>query len=372
MYKKLLIVSDTAIFTKDGKFFAFGPVVDELNSFKHFFEEIVWIGYERNDRFEDLSMKEVTSSNVKMIFFKSIGGKNFRSFIEVIYYYPIMFFTILRQVFSAQVVHTRAPSHPAFIALIISFFYKKKLWWNKFAGSWQKSTLPFFYKVQRSFLIKAKHSKVTINGYWEDQPKHCISFENPCLNNGDISRGIQVSNQKSFDDSFIFCFVGRLDEQKGVGTIIKSLKEISFDKIKKVHFIGDGKSKEIYINESKFLLNKVEFHGFLNRERVHEIISNSHFILLPSVSEGFPKVIAEASCYGTIPIVSDVGSISHYINEENGFLWRKSKSYSKILNLAIETDSEKLKLISTKFQVLAKKFTFSEYIFKLEKFILND
>lgn len=369
MYKKLLIVSDTAVYSKEGKFFAFGPVVDELNSFKHFFEKIVWIGYERNDKYDDLSMKEITSSNVEVIFLKSIGGRNLLSFIEILFYYPIMFFIILNQVFSAQVIHTRAPSHPAFIALIISFFYKKKIWWNKFAGSWQKSTLPFFYKVQRSFLIKAKHTKVTINGYWKDQPKHCISFENPCLNDDDISNGIQVYNQKSFNNGFVLCFVGRLDEQKGVGTIIKSLKEIKLDKIERVHFIGDGENKATYIKESEFLGNKVAFHGFLNREKVHEIISSSHFILLPSVSEGFPKVIAEAACYGTIPVVSDVGSIPHYINENNGFLWSKNESYSKILNLAIETDYEKLKQISTQIILLAKKFTFSEYLKKLKKIL---
>ena len=68
------------------------------------------------------------------------------------------------------------------------------------------------------------------------------------------------------------------------------------------------------------------FHGFVNRKRLFNIFSKSHFIVLPSQSEGFPKVIAEASNFGCIPIVSNVGSISQYIkDQENGFLWQSEK-----------------------------------------------
>ena len=55
-------------------------------------------------------------------------------------------------------------------------------------------------------------------------------------------------------------------------------------------------------------------------QSVH-IYSKCDFIILPSKSEGFPKVIGEAMNYGCIPIVSDVSCISQYIqNGVNGFL----------------------------------------------------
>ena len=95
---------------------------------------------------------------------------------------------------------------------------------------------------------------------------------------------------------------------------------------------------------------------------------------MPSTaSEGFPKVIAEAACYGIIPIVSDVGSIAHYIDDENGFVWKLNTSdgFSKIVNNAVEMSNPSLKEKSKKVQGLAEEFTFLNYFKKLNKHIFN-
>jgi glycosyltransferase involved in cell wall biosynthesis len=95
--------------------------------------------------------------------------------------------------------------------------------------------------------------------------------------------------------------------------------------------------------------------------------------LLPSASEGFPKVVAEAACYGTIPVVSNVGSIPHYITNENGFVWdiNGKTTFDEVLGCAIEKKEEELNEMSQKIVVLAKKFTFDNYIKKLKGMILK-
>ena len=372
MYKKLTIVSDTAIYEKNGKYFAFGPVVREIEAIEYLFEKIIWIGYKRNDRINDLSMVEIRSEKIKIVLLKKNGGKTLFSMLELIFQYPIMFFTILKNIYNSRVIHTRAPSHPAFIATVLSFFMKNKIWWHKFAGSWNATTLPFFYKFQRDLLLKAKHSKVTINGFWDNQPKHCLSFENPCLTSSDIISGKKNIENKNFNGKFTLCFVGRLDETKGVDVILQSLKNVDLEKIEKVHFIGSSKKRSYFEEKATFLKGKVIFHGFMDSERVHQILKLSHFLLLPSKSEGFPKVIAEAACYGTIPIVSNVGSISHYINDSNGFLWNRDSilSYEEVLNSAFIGDVNLLENMSKKLFKLAEKFTFTNYISKLKSEIL--
>ena len=371
MYKKLTIVSDTAIFCDKGKYFAFGPVVREVENFEYLFEEITWIGFNRLDKQNDLSMQEIKSKKINVVFLKNVGGKKVLSFLNIVFNYPAMLYIIIKHIYTAEVVHTRAPSHPAFIAVIVSFFLRKKIWWNKFAGSWNSKTLPFFYKVQKNILIKAKHTKVTINGFWENQPQHCLSFENPCLTNNDLAAGKISSDNKKFEAPFIFTFVGRLESAKGVDRIIEALQSIPLDKIAQVHFIGDGEKTIFYKEKTTFLKDKIHYHGFLGKERVHQILAESHFLLLPSDSEGFPKVIAEAACYGAIPIVSNVGSIAHYINDSNGFVWdlNSNKSYTSIVAKAINANSLELKKQSIKIQEVAQKFTFTNYLEKLHDLI---
>ena len=373
MYNRLTIVSDTAIYKDGDKYFAFGPVVREVESIDNLFVNIIWIGYNRIDKIDDLSMLEVKSNNVKIVLLKRNGGKDFFSKIRIIFLYPLLFLKILKYINKADVVHTRAPSHPAFIATVLSFFMKNKIWWHKFAGSWNAETLPFFYKFQKNLLVKAKHSKVTINGFWENQPIHCLSFENPCLTTEDIQKGRAIISSKKFDGKLTLCFVGRLDESKGVDVILSSLKRIDLEKIEKIHFIGDSNRRTFFEEKAAFLEGKVIFHGVLNKQDVHHILAESHFLLLPSKSEGFPKVIAEAACYGTIPVVSNVGSISHYIDDSNGFLWDRgsSISYDMILDKVFSEDTSLLNRKAEKLSILAKKFTFANYVSKLQSEILN-
>ncbi len=128
-----------------------------------------------------------------------------------------------------------------------------------------------------------------------------------------------------------------------------------------------------YKEQCQFLGNKAIFHGFLGKDEVHELLAASHFLLLPSDSEGFPKVIAEGACYGVIPVVSNVGSIGHYVNEGNGFVWdiKSNNSYHSVLLQAIETDKVKLKEISKNGLELAEKFTFENYLKKLNRHIFD-
>ena len=175
------------------------------------------------------------------------------------------------------------------------------------------------------------------------------------------------------ESPFVFTFIGRLESAKGVDRIIEALKFIPLDAIAKVNFIGDGEKIIFYKEATSFLKDKIQYHGFLNNDKVHHILSESHFLLLPSDSEGFPKVIAEAACYGVIPIVSNVGSIGHYINESNGFILdiNGNQLFANCLSNAIGTNAFFLKEKSKKALEVAEKFTFVKYHHMLENLIFN-
>jgi glycosyltransferase involved in cell wall biosynthesis len=144
-------------------------------------------------------------------------------------------------------------------------------------------------------------------------------------------------------------FVGRLERIKRVEDAILALKLLLEKSISaEFHIVGDGVEKE---NIKKFIVqnnlsNYVTLHGHISDTKILEdLYKKSDLFILPSVSEGTPKVIAEAMSYGAIPIaVRDTGSIRYIIdNKKNGFLVDSYAPEQIALNIELISKSKELK-----------------------------
>ena len=215
---------------------------------------------------------------------------------------------------------------------------------------------------------------MTINGQWENQKKHCISFENPCLTENEL-KNAQISYQnKNYDEKLSICFVGHMETNKGAEKLLNALQtDLSNLKLNKVYIVGDGSKRKSYLELAKSISGvNVDFLGEIDKNQLHKIYEKCHLIILPSDSEGFPKVIAEAGAYGCVPIVSKVGSIVHYINSSNGYLLSQNNSRSIYNNLClVNVSREHLKSKAKKVVELSKDFTFEKYTKNIQKLILK-
>jgi glycosyltransferase involved in cell wall biosynthesis len=220
--------------------------------------------------------------------------------------------------------------------------------------------------------------KVTINGLWAKQAKHCYTFENPCLTEEEIAEGKIVRTQKSIQERLQFCFVGRLEKPKGVERIINAFKLLSDSdkqRIDCVHMVGDGDEYDYFKNLARTTGVLFNFYGFLPRHEVFTIYKQSHAFVMPTTaSEGFPKVIAEAMNYGCLPIVSNISSIGYYLqHQRNGFLLNTITANNLLAEIV-----KVLKLNEVDYHSMIKdhdemliKFTFSYYRDRILKDILN-
>ena len=184
----------------------------------------------------------------------------------------------------------------------------------------------------------------------------------------DIELGQQVIQNKTIAGKLSFCFVGRLESDKGVERIIEAFKALSVEgqsKIHKVHLVGNGNELAYFKNLSKDCNVDFKFHGFLSRADVFEIYKVSHVFLLPTTaSEGFPKVIAEAMNFGCIPIVSNMSSIGQYVkHNDNGFLIDSvtSENVLKLIKSVIDLSDIDYKRLIENRKSIVHKFTFSHY-----------
>lgn len=374
--KKLVIISHTEHYIKESKVVGWGATVNEINYLADFWEEVIHVACMHKTAAPNSSLY-YTKNNIKFEPIPSYGGKGFWGKVRIITCAPKIIFTIFKSCKGASEVQLRLPTSMGLYLLpFFSFVIPRKFtFWIKYAGDWGQIKPPLANRIQRYWLKKNwSNCDVTINGFWKNQLKHCHSFENPCLTQEDIKIGKAIALEKIFEKPYNFCFVGRLDEVKGVSKLISSFRNVPLEQIKAIHLIGHGKEVEFYKKEAAFLGDKIIFHGFQEKNYVHLIMKTAHFFLLPSSAEGFPKVVAEAGCYGVIPIVSNVGSISHYINKSNGFVWdikNKAISYEEVLEKAILTTPSELKQKSSEILYLAALFTFENYLKKINKYILN-
>ena len=63
------------------------------------------------------------------------------------------------------------------------------------------------------------------------------------------------------------------------------------------------------------LNSRVTFHGWLPKSALAHFYTQAHFLLLPSASEGWPKVLSEAMAHGVVPLAGAVASIPQILSE---------------------------------------------------------
>lgn len=365
---ELLVVSDTGMVVHSGKKYAFGPVVREFDYLLEIFDKIIWIGYLDEDPGKLDIFDEISSSRIEIIPLQKVGGKRFIDKLKVLFVYPSMFFSIWKYVRRHKYIHSRAPSHPAFMSMILSFFYRRKMFWHKYAGSWIDKA-PRFYDFQRRILkLLPDNSKVTVNGNWESK-KTILPFENPCLTAVDREIGKEILLKKNIKEKMNFCFVGALNGRKGVNKILEVFSDFYDERIGEINIVGDGVKKEEYMIKAKESKHTFNFYGFLHKEELIEVYSKSHFLLLPSKSEGFPKVIGEAMNFCCIPISSNVSCIDQYINHgQNGYLIEPntSEKLKTILEAAVSmTNNVFLETINNNY-MFSKAFTYNDYVRRIQ------
>ena len=372
---KLLIISHTSHYKKSKEIVGFSPTVSEINYLSKYFSSIIHLAVLHKNIEAPKNTIKYSSKNIRFIPINPFGGDTLKRKLSIIPSSISALFVIRKQLKEVDFFQFRAPTSIGVLLVPYLGWFSKKKGWFKYAGNWNQKDPPISYKFQKSLLTNNKKHKVTINGRWEKQPEHCLSFENPCISTKDRIDGFKIMQKKEFKQPWNLCFAGELNDNKGVSLILESLK--SFPKnneIDIVHFAGDGKKKQFYLDIARELNMNVKFHGAIDRDSLFNIFKSCHFLLLPSKSEGFPKVIAEAANFGCVSIVSAVSSIPQYVqNEKNGFLWRKDKtSFESLLkSVLIEKNNFNFNLIKRKAHDLADNFKYSKYAKRIIEEILD-
>ncbi|MBU2929540.1 glycosyltransferase [Winogradskyella psychrotolerans] len=364
---KLAIISHTEHYkTVDGTLVGWGPTISEINHLLSVFDTIYHVAMFHHGK-APASALPYHSDRVIFVPLPALGGATIGSKFDLLLKAPVVLKHIHSTLKKVDYFQFRGPTGIGVYVIPFLVLCVKKSGWFKYAGNWNQKQPPLGYRLQR-WMMKNQSRLVTINGSWENQPSHCITFENPCLTETDLLEGEQVSLNKTIDGALTFCFVGRLEKPKGVERIILALTNLPEhlkNRVNVVHLVGEGEALDYFKSIAATSGINIKFHGALPRERVFEIYKESHVFLMPTTaSEGFPKVIAEAMNFGCLPIVSSVSSISQYIKtNETGICLTNvaSETVTSTLILVLNMDVNLHQKILRNQRVVVNKFSFSHY-----------
>lgn len=130
---------------------------------------------------------------------------------------------------------------------------------------------------------------------------------------------------------------GRLVKEKGHSYLIEAMQEVKIKSPSLCHFIvGAGPlEKQIATSIREKKIKNVLLIPGLSQEELFVLIQACDFVVVPSISEGFPMVVGESMALGKPIIATNISGVVDMIDDENNGLLVSPKN-SQALAQAIE------------------------------------
>ena len=321
--KNFLIISHTVHFYMNSEWFAYAPYVREMNLWAKYVDQISIVSPvgDSFDKNINLAYQHDQIKFHQVPAFSLVGSKQiFRTLFKL----PKILAVIYKAMKQADHIHLRCPGNMGLLGCLVQIFFPKTPKTAKYAGNWDpKSKQPWSYNLQKWLLSNTKLTKkmqVLVYGEWPKQTKNIKPFFTATYTEEE-KQPVKVRN---YTQDLHFCFVGSLAPGKQPLKAIQLIQELQQKGIEAIlHIYGDGQERtrlESYILQHQ-LEKSVFLYGNQPKEKVKKAIQHSHFLVLPSKSEGWPKVVAEAMFWGCIPIVTPISCVPWMLdNGQRGIL----------------------------------------------------
>lgn len=216
-------------------------------------------------------------------------------------------------------------------------------------------------KNSTTVLSNSYHTMREIGEYYRPQFKHTF-----------IHLGIDNIYHRDYDikknKKLTIMSVGRDEPRKNLDFVFEILNELKQNKID-FNFIriGDMSEKHMLMIEQYNLVRETTIKMEVTEEDLLEDYLKSHFLLMPSLSEGFGIPVIEALSCDCIPLTTDKGSLLEINLMQNCLDLYSYKWSDKIMQLY--NDKKEFAEITSLNKERAKSYTWKNYVDKLVKLI---
>ena len=316
---KFLIITHVDHVKNDNQYFGYAPYIREMNGWLKYVYQVTIVGslVKRHSTAIDISYDHDKTHFIKIsnISFTSLKD-SLLSFLKL----PVIFWKIFWAMKNADHIHLRCPGNIGLIGCFVQILFPNKIKTAKYAGNWDpKSKQPWTYRLQKWILSNTfltHNMQVLVYGDWKNQSKNIKPFFTATYSDAEK----EIISKTNFEKTIEFIFVGSLVKGKNPMYAIQLIEELASKNYNVIlNLYGDGVEKEnlIYYIKEKGLENVVFLNGNQDKQTIKKAYQKSHFVLLPSKSEGWPKAIAEGMFWGCVPLATKVSCVPFMLDSGN-------------------------------------------------------
>ncbi|RLD26381.1 MAG: glycosyltransferase family 1 protein [Bacteroidetes bacterium] len=358
---------------KNENFYAYAPYVREMN---------VWGKYVDNiELVASISKKEISSihlpythSAISITKIPSISLTSYSEVIKSLVAFPIIIFKLFLVMRKADHIHLRCPGNIGLIGCMVQVLFPNKLKTAKYAGNWDPmAKQPLSYRIQKWILsntLLTKNMKVLVYGDWGVASKNVVSFFTATFHASEI----EIPLERNYRDALNFIFVGGLVNGKRPLFVIKVVEALHEQGHKvKLDTFGDGVLKtelEQYISKHN-LEAIITLHGNQSKDLIKEALRKAHFLISPSKSEGWPKAVAEAMFFGTIPIATSISCVPTMLDFGNRGILIEPILENAVSKISNTIKNKNLKRMSKLASEWSQNFTLEYFEGEIKKLLID-
>lgn len=313
-------------------------------------------------------------NNIHLKEIPSISLLGIKEKLRNIYKLPIILTRLYQSMDNATHIHLRCPGNIGLLGCLVQILFPRKPKTAKYAGNWDpKANQPWSYNFQKWILsntLISKNIKVLVYGKWPHQSKNIKPFFTASY----FEFEKQDNYIRNYTQKLKFCFVGTLSNGKQPQIAFELIRKLRNQKVNaELSFYGDGVLKSDLENliTKHDAIDWVKIHGNQPQVVIKKALKYHHFLILPSLSEGWPKVVAEAMFWGCIPIVSSVSCTPWMLKEgERGILMTKNNLKADLQKIKSSLNKpQSLEEMSLKASEWSRKFTLDLFEEQIERIL---
>ena len=333
---KFTIITSVPHIIYSSSYLSYAPYIREMNIWIKYVDEVVLLAPISDQKKSEIDIG-YDHGNIRFIEIDKFDILTFKSLFFTLFKIPRIALSIYKVMKNADHIHFRCPSNVGLLACFIQILFPNKFKTAKYAGNWDpKVKNPWSYKLQKYILnntLLTKNMQVLVYGNWKNMSKNIKPFFTASYFESEKKDVIL----RDFSNGIKIIFVGTLSSGKRPFYAIQLIEELLDNGLKvELLFFGDGNQRKIledYILDNN-LFEKIFIKGNQDAETIKKAYQESHFVILPSQSEGWPKVIAEGMFWGCVPIATNVSCVLNMLDNGNRGL---------ILELNLQNDNQNIK-----------------------------